>query len=108
MESEQPKPPVRRKRGPNRLPSAFKDSLMSAFDALQMHPKASLVQWGIENPTLFYNMVRDIAVATEKGRNSPDFGNVIQIVTGVPQGQAALNAAVDAEYTELDDGSDLV
>ncbi len=97
-----------KRRGARSLPAEFKASLAAAFTALQAHPKASLVQWGIENPTLFYSLVERIAMHKSL---DPSVVNTLHIITGVPASAAVtqqVDTAIDAEYTEVDTGDDLV
>ena len=56
-----------RKKGvPNKITKSVRESFQAAFEELQRHKGVNLSDWGVRNPTEFYNLASKlIPIATE-------------------------------------------
>lgn len=52
----------------NKLTRTVKECLLEAFNKLQDDPKANLVDWGIKNPGLFYQIASKLIPTEIKGQ----------------------------------------
>ena len=67
----------RPKGAPNKLTATVKDTVLFAFNKLQEHPKANLLDWGRENPSLFYQIAAKL-IPTEV--NAKFEGKIITVI----------------------------
>lgn len=68
FEKGKPKTGGRKKGEPNKLTKTVKDTVLAAFNELQLDPKANIVDWGKKNPGLFYQIAAKL-IPTEVNAN---------------------------------------
>lgn len=56
FEKGKPKTGGRSAGTPNELTKSVKETVLNAFNEMQGQPKVNLIEWGKENPALFYQI----------------------------------------------------